>query len=68
MNDRRKAIRKIYMIEVFGDSGVVVRRYARNKRTYDKIMKTYVSDGDFAVGRILWPDEFGYIPSEWVEG
>lgn len=58
--------RTIYMIEVYNDdcTGVTVRRYARNKKTAEKIGKQF---NDAVIYKVPKRD-YQFINMEWVEG
>lgn len=59
-------IRKIYMIEAYTRCGdLTARRYARNKRTAERIAKQY-KDHDVMV-RETGEDEHGWIDLSIVE-
>lgn len=62
---KMKMIRKIYMIEVISiDGELVARRFARNKKTAERIAKQY---GDEAEIRLLCKDEMEYVNKKDVE-
>lgn len=58
-------IRKVYMIEGFNKKyDVVMRRYAANMKTAEKIAKPY---GDYAVIRHVPKNEWIYVNPDDVE-
>lgn len=59
-------IRIIYIIEEITEDGeLLTRRFARNKRTADKIVKQI---GELASCRALTKNEMSFVNPEWVEG
>lgn len=64
-----KRFRTIYMIEVFDDLGELrIRRYARNRKVADKIVRSYVHTRYLADYRLLNSSEHYHVYPEWVEG
>lgn len=58
-------IRTIYQIEAYTeDSDIKARRYARNKKTADRIARMY----DNANVRELRKAEHEFVSPEWIEG
>lgn len=61
------ALRTIYMIEEFTSEGdLVMRRFARNKKTACKIAKT-VDDGNEVIVRKIQKSEMGWVNTKEVE-
>ena len=59
-------LRIIYIIEEITEDGELLqRRFARNKKTADKIVKQI---GEFAYCRPLSKNEMSFVNPEWVEG
>lgn len=59
-------LRIIYIIEEITEDGELLqRRFARNKKTADKIVKQI---GELAYSRPLNKNEMSFVNPEWVEG